>query len=742
MFARAFNFNAIRRGFPINRRGFAVSADSHGLIPKLASVSNLGKFKMDFPRLVVVGNQSSGKSSVLDGLMGEDILPKGDSMVTRRPIEVTLIKDSSRWGRIDGGKVLSLEDMKKEIGYGNADVDFTDVPIKIEYHSPDVFDLNLVDLPGYITAVKEGQDKTLPKKIKSMCAKYLQDEQNMILCVVSAGADVATSVAVNQARKYDEGEDRTLGVLTKIDLSKPRVVRKILNNEEYRLPLGYIGVRCRTFDEIVDGVDFNQLIQIEGKFIKEKRMVDLPIGLPFLRQKLSDLLLHRIVSMFPEILRRIDLVIEDKTKNSDMLTQLYKHRDLERIARKLEQLINHFHVNSPSRMELEIECRQAIQKLLNDKFSAIDGAAGPIPFESELEQVTVKKDLPYDYQDYDITANIQYTHTLNEDVYLRNHLKENKPDNQTLMNDLLIYGENTPKHMNDEKLRKMNLNIKLNNIISRHLFPYISENYQIEKSEWHQKLNSTVENLADNQIGEESRQVVIKTLIDFVERLSQQKSKGDTDQQLAKFFFQYLISKINERTDYQLVAEQITFMLKRESRPQADFYNMMRKIWEYLDNHHIQLNEMDGWIIKGKNKYYKFPVFNQLWAHGYNQIMRDRMADDIYRIYAVNVINPLIFETLHNSLKLFKSGVIFREAKKQIAEQKKLEEIRGLIKDFGEQNPNFNPMMITSTFEQKKNLEQKKETVEQPVVTQTTETRTMSRRKKSKKDYDFSHFYQ
>jgi len=734
-------FKTIKRGLPVlGRRGYAVSADSHGLIPKLASVSNLGKFKMDFPRLVVVGNQSSGKSSVLDGLMGEDVLPKGDSMVTRRPIEVTLIKDSSRWGRIDGGKVLSIEDMKKEIKYGNADVDFTDVPMRIEYHSPDVFDLNLVDLPGYITAVKENQDKTLPKKIKSMCKKYLEDEQNMILCVVSAGADVATSVAVNQARKYDADENRTLGVLTKIDLSKPRVVRKILNNEEYRLPLGYIGVRCRTFDEITKGIGFDQLIQIEGKFIKEKRMSDLPIGLPFLRQKLSDLLLHRIVSMFPEILRRIDGVIEDKSKNSDMLTQLYKHRDLEKIARKLEQLINHFHVNSRSRMELEVECRQAIQKLLNDKFSAIDGAEGPIPFRKELELIGDSKELPYSYSD---NGNIDALSGL-EDGYLQNHLYASKPDNQTLMNDLLIYGENTPKHMNDEKLQKMNLNIKRNNIISRHLFPYISEDYQLEKSEWHQKLNAVVENLADGKIGEESRQIVIKTLVDFVERLSE-KSRGDTDQQLAKFFFQYLISKINERTDYQQVAEQITFMLNRECRPQADFYGMMRKIWEYLEDHNVRLKEEDGIIFSGKNKFYKFPVFNQLWAHGYNQIMRERMADDIYRIYAVNIINPLIFETLHNSLKLFKSGVIFREAKKQIAEQKKLEEIRGLIKDFGEQNPNFNPMMITSTFEQKKTAEaEKAQEEEPPKVTKTTETRTgggrrgRRRRQREKTEFDFS----
>jgi len=42
------------------------------------------------------------------------------------------------------------------------------------------------------------------------------------------------------------------------------------------------------------------------------------------------------------------------------------------------------------------------------------------------------------------------------------------------------------------------------------------------------------------------------------------------------------------------------------------------------------------------------------------------MSDDIFRILAVDLINPLVFESIHYSLNLFKGGKIFREASKQL----------------------------------------------------------------------------
>jgi hypothetical protein len=47
-----------------------------------ANVSN----PIDLPQIVVIGSQSSGKSSVLENIVGKDFLPRGSGIVTRRPL--------------------------------------------------------------------------------------------------------------------------------------------------------------------------------------------------------------------------------------------------------------------------------------------------------------------------------------------------------------------------------------------------------------------------------------------------------------------------------------------------------------------------------------------------------------------------------------------------------------------------------------------------------------------------------
>ncbi|GIQ90528.1 dynamin superfamily protein [Kipferlia bialata] len=46
--------------------------------------------EIDLPQIVVVGSQSSGKSSVLEHICHRDFLPRGSGIVTRRPLILQL----------------------------------------------------------------------------------------------------------------------------------------------------------------------------------------------------------------------------------------------------------------------------------------------------------------------------------------------------------------------------------------------------------------------------------------------------------------------------------------------------------------------------------------------------------------------------------------------------------------------------------------------------------------------------
>lgn len=61
------------------------------IVNKLQDVfSAIGQTPIDLPQIVVIGSQSSGKSSVLENVVGRDFLPRGSGIVTRRPLVLQL----------------------------------------------------------------------------------------------------------------------------------------------------------------------------------------------------------------------------------------------------------------------------------------------------------------------------------------------------------------------------------------------------------------------------------------------------------------------------------------------------------------------------------------------------------------------------------------------------------------------------------------------------------------------------
>lgn len=67
-----------------------------GIVNKIQEVfAVVGNNVLDMPQIAVVGGQSSGKSSVLENIVGKDFLPRGSGIVTRRPLILQLIYDDT-----------------------------------------------------------------------------------------------------------------------------------------------------------------------------------------------------------------------------------------------------------------------------------------------------------------------------------------------------------------------------------------------------------------------------------------------------------------------------------------------------------------------------------------------------------------------------------------------------------------------------------------------------------------------
>lgn len=118
------------------------------------------------------------------------------------------------------------------------------IPIELRIHSPNVPDLSLVDLPGYIELSSMDQPDTLKEEIANLVEKYIKPP-NIILAVCSADVDLANSPALRASRRVDPLGMRTIGVVTKMDLVDPKHGADILTNKRYPLSLGYVGVVCK-----------------------------------------------------------------------------------------------------------------------------------------------------------------------------------------------------------------------------------------------------------------------------------------------------------------------------------------------------------------------------------------------------------------------------------------------------------------------------------------------------------------
>lgn len=220
-------------------------------IRKILNKIDSSSSHVTLPSIVVIGSQSSGKSSVLESIVGKDFLPKGSNMVTRRPIELTLVNTphaNDVSADFPQQRIYNLKDfneVKRVLLELNMAVPtsqaVSEEPIELTIKSPNVPDLSLVDLPGYIQIEAADQPFELKSKIRELCDRYLK-EPNIILAISAANVDLANSSALKASKAVDPNGLRTIGVVTKLDLVTPEIARDILKNKRYPLKMGYVGV--------------------------------------------------------------------------------------------------------------------------------------------------------------------------------------------------------------------------------------------------------------------------------------------------------------------------------------------------------------------------------------------------------------------------------------------------------------------------------------------------------------------
>ncbi|CAA2945744.1 dynamin-related 1E [Olea europaea subsp. europaea] len=219
------------------------------------------------PSVAVVGGQSSGKSSVLESIVGRDFLPRGSGIVTRRPLVLQLHKteegqqEYAEFGHMQRRRFTDFALVRKEISDETERItgktkQISPVPIHLSIYSPNVVNLTLIDLPGLTKVAVEGQPESIVQDIETMVRSYVEKPNCIILAISPANQDIATSDAIKLAREVDPSGDRTFGVLTKLDLmDKGTNALDVLEGRSYRLQHPWVGIVNRSQSDINKNVD-------------------------------------------------------------------------------------------------------------------------------------------------------------------------------------------------------------------------------------------------------------------------------------------------------------------------------------------------------------------------------------------------------------------------------------------------------------------------------------------------------
>ena len=282
------------------------------------------EFKIDLPCIAVIGAQSSGKSSVLESIVGIDFLPRGTGIVTRCPLILQLIheKDGDVYAVFEhlGAKnIKDFNEVRKEImkrtdKLAGSDKKIVNKPIYLTIHSPDVPNLTLIDLPGFTKIEMDDQNSNISSEIESLVLEYIQKDNTIILAISPANNDIANSDGLQYAKKVDPDRKRTFGVMTKLDImDKGTDACDYLKGKLYKLEHGYIGVKCRSQQDNQNKKTIKQALEEERKFFATHpayKDFDATQGTEMLAKKLSVILDEHIKLLLPSIEKLIAMNLE------------------------------------------------------------------------------------------------------------------------------------------------------------------------------------------------------------------------------------------------------------------------------------------------------------------------------------------------------------------------------------------------------------------------------------------------
>ncbi|EXJ71691.1 uncharacterized protein A1O5_05499 [Cladophialophora psammophila CBS 110553] len=415
---------------------------------------------IDLPQLIVCGDQSAGKSSVLEAISGGLHFPTKDTLCTRfatelvlrrgptSQVKITIIPDKTRTEAEQETltsfvpPTTSLDQFPQIVdaaavamGIDGARKAFSKDTLRVELSGPTQPHLTLVDLPGLYHAGDKHQSAIDAKLICKLVTDYMAKERSIILAVVSAQNNYNNQIVTEYAKLRDPLGVRTLGIITKPDTLDPgssmqKFYQELVQKDDGNFKLGWHMLRNRGYSDRDSSTAERDLV--EDEFFEQEDWKAMPkgrVGIKGLRSRLSRILLSHISKELPQLLCDVESGIAH-----------CQHR--------LEELGQPRHTVALQRKHLH-DARKKFSDLVKD---SVNGDYSDPFFHDSREEVGYKRRLRA------VVQNVMQEFT--EEMRLRGHtvrLVDNKSDLQALKQHTY-----TEIRTREEFLEYVNIRMKIN----------------------------------------------------------------------------------------------------------------------------------------------------------------------------------------------------------------------------------------------------------------------------------------
>uniref|UniRef100_A0A6G3MF96 Dynamin-1 (Trinotate prediction) n=1 Tax=Henneguya salminicola TaxID=69463 RepID=A0A6G3MF96_HENSL len=306
------------------------------LMDHLSSVTDYigGTFDINLPQIIIVGEPSSGKSSIIESIIGMDILPKGINIMTRCPVFIQLNHtegiEYARFSHKPHQMFYDLGQIPIEITIRTKALleknkKFTNKIIHLTIFSPKVLNFNLIDLPG-LPRLDEVKILTVHTEIEQIIMEFLTFDDTIILGVIEANEDIRQSEVFKIISRVDKSLEHTIGVITKVDLCESqKTVMNMIENRNIIPGKGWAPVKYRSLNDLNMRRDIYSALDNEVQYFQTNYPnLNDACGSTYLKKIIYAEMKDIIISSLPDIMRTLQNEVD---KSEALVKQLKYYND-------------------------------------------------------------------------------------------------------------------------------------------------------------------------------------------------------------------------------------------------------------------------------------------------------------------------------------------------------------------------------------------------------------------------------